>query len=156
MVTDFSVAEKDSRVKLCMLVWLLSGMSFSHFGELWPRAAPPGSLLLGWYKSHPGKDFTLYKSHLGKKFAWGSVGNRNWGRHMVGFLSCWWTCLFLFWNAVINSRGVKLKFLRDTVIVVLWFHRIHKSSCHSLKATACKKLVQVLADVLWFSYVHTS
>jgi len=35
---DFSAAEKDSSVKLCMLVRLLSGMSFSHFGELWPRA----------------------------------------------------------------------------------------------------------------------
>jgi len=31
---DFSAAEKDSGVKLCMLVRLLSGMSFSHFGEL--------------------------------------------------------------------------------------------------------------------------
>jgi len=29
--------EKDSGLKLRMLVRLLSGMSFSHFGELWPR-----------------------------------------------------------------------------------------------------------------------
>ena len=35
MVTDFSAAEKDSSVKLCMLVRLLSGQVFSHFGELW-------------------------------------------------------------------------------------------------------------------------
>ena len=36
-VTDLSAAEKDSGVKLRTLVRLLSGMSFSHFGELWPR-----------------------------------------------------------------------------------------------------------------------
>ena len=34
-VTDFSAAGKDTGVKLCVLVRLLSGMSFSHFGELW-------------------------------------------------------------------------------------------------------------------------
>jgi len=33
-VMDFSAAEKDSGVKLCMLVRLLSGMSFSYFGEV--------------------------------------------------------------------------------------------------------------------------
>jgi len=32
------VVEKDSGVKLCMLVQILSGMSFSHFGELYPEA----------------------------------------------------------------------------------------------------------------------
>ena len=32
---DFLAAEKDSGVKLCRLVRLLSGMSFSHFCELW-------------------------------------------------------------------------------------------------------------------------
>ena len=35
MVMDFSVAEKDSGVKLCMLVRLVYGQVFSHFGELW-------------------------------------------------------------------------------------------------------------------------
>jgi len=34
-VTDFSAAEKDSGVKLCMQVRLLSAMSFSCFGEPW-------------------------------------------------------------------------------------------------------------------------
>jgi len=43
-VTGFAVAEKDNRVKLCVLVRLLSGMSFSHFGELWPRGSSPRSL----------------------------------------------------------------------------------------------------------------
>ena len=33
-VTDFSVAEKDSGVRRCTLVRLLSVMSFSYFGEL--------------------------------------------------------------------------------------------------------------------------
>jgi len=33
-VMDFSAAEKDSGVKLRMLVRLLSGMSFSYFGEV--------------------------------------------------------------------------------------------------------------------------
>jgi len=38
-VTDFSVAEEDSGLKLRVLVRLLSGMSFSHFGELGLGAA---------------------------------------------------------------------------------------------------------------------
>jgi len=41
-VTDFSAAEKNRGVKLCMLVRLLSGQVFSNFGEL----------LLAW--SHGG------------------------------------------------------------------------------------------------------
>jgi len=41
MVTDFSAAEKDSSVKVRTLVQLLSGMSFSHFGELLPGVARP-------------------------------------------------------------------------------------------------------------------
>jgi len=59
-VTDFSAAEKDSGMKLRMLVPLLSGMSFSHFGELWPREAPPEAYM----QIAPGK-----KLHLGKNFA---------------------------------------------------------------------------------------
>jgi len=47
MVTDFSVVEKHSAVKVRMLVQLLSGMSFSHFGELWPRVGLPRSLTRG-------------------------------------------------------------------------------------------------------------
>jgi len=43
-VTYFSEVEKDSGVKLCMLVRLLSEMSFSHFGELWPRGSSSRSL----------------------------------------------------------------------------------------------------------------
>jgi len=43
MVMDFSEQEKDNGMKLCMLLRLLSGMSFSHFGELWPRGGFPRS-----------------------------------------------------------------------------------------------------------------
>jgi len=42
---DFSAAEKDSGVKLCMLVRLLSGMSFSHFGELGSHGVTAVALL---------------------------------------------------------------------------------------------------------------
>ena len=37
MVTDFSPAENGSGVKLCVLVRLLSGMSFSHFEGQWSK-----------------------------------------------------------------------------------------------------------------------
>jgi len=37
MVTDFLAAEKDGGANLRMLVRLLSGMSFSYFGELTTR-----------------------------------------------------------------------------------------------------------------------
>jgi len=54
-VTDFSAAEKDSGVKLRLLVRILSGMSFSHFGELWPRGGWDILFTSGIYKSHIGK-----------------------------------------------------------------------------------------------------
>jgi len=53
--------EKDIGMKLCMLVRLLSGMSFSHFGELWLRGGSHRSL---YTNRTLGK-----KSHLGKNFA---------------------------------------------------------------------------------------
>jgi len=43
-VMDFSAAEIYSGVKLHILVRLLSGRSFSHFGELWPRGGSSRSL----------------------------------------------------------------------------------------------------------------
>ena len=45
-VTDFSAAEK-SGVKLCMLVRLLSAMSFSHFCELWLAGSHGGGITSG-------------------------------------------------------------------------------------------------------------
>jgi len=49
MVTDFSAAEKDSDVKLCMLFRLLFTMSFSHFGELWIAGSDGGGITSGMY-----------------------------------------------------------------------------------------------------------
>jgi len=43
---DLSAVEKDNGVNfaaklICMLVRLVSRMTFSHFGELWPRGGSP-------------------------------------------------------------------------------------------------------------------
>jgi len=48
-VTDFSAAEKDSDMKLCVLVQLLFAMSFSHFGELWIAGSHGGGITFGMY-----------------------------------------------------------------------------------------------------------
>jgi len=45
---DFFVAEKDSLVKLCMVVQLLSGQVFSHFGAVWLAWSHCGGITLGW------------------------------------------------------------------------------------------------------------
>jgi len=44
-VMNFSAAEKDRGVKFCVLVRLLSGQVFSHFGELWLARSHGGALL---------------------------------------------------------------------------------------------------------------
>ena len=46
-VTDFSAAEKDRGVKLCMLVRLLSEQVFSYFGELWLAWSHGGGISSG-------------------------------------------------------------------------------------------------------------
>jgi len=46
-VTDFSAAEKDGGVKLCMLIRLLSRMSISRFGELWLAGSHGGGITSG-------------------------------------------------------------------------------------------------------------
>ena len=66
---DFSAAEKDSSVKLCMLVRLLSGMSFSHFGELWLEGVTAVALLPGC---------THRRTEPGGGSRRGSMGSRNW------------------------------------------------------------------------------
>jgi len=48
-VTDFSGAEKDSGMKFCAHVRLLSVMSFSHFGELWLARSHGSSITSGMY-----------------------------------------------------------------------------------------------------------
>jgi len=47
MVTDFSTAEKVTGVKFCMLVRLLSGQVFSHFGDFRLAGSHGGALLRG-------------------------------------------------------------------------------------------------------------
>jgi len=95
-VTDFTAADKDSGVKLCMLLRLLSGISFSHFGELWPRGGSSRSLYTNgtWEKIAPG--WEKIQSHLGKKFP----GEAQWavriGRRMAGYASCLQMHLLVF------------------------------------------------------------
>ena len=55
MVTNFSAAEKDSGMKLRLLVRLLSGMSFSHFGEVRPRGGSHRRPTSGMIQISPGK-----------------------------------------------------------------------------------------------------
>jgi len=104
---DFSAVEKDSGVKFCMCVWLLSGQVFSHFGELWLAGSHGSGITSGMscIQIAPGGKMPTYQSHLGNKTSWrGLVGSWNWppwlggavkiggsvvalGR-MVGFASC--------------------------------------------------------------------
>jgi len=82
MVTDFSAAEKDSSVKLRVLVPLLSEMSFSHFGELWPRGGSLRSLYA---------NCTSEKSHLAGKntnHTWEKIVSRLGGQSVLG--AVWW------------------------------------------------------------------
>ena len=74
----FLSSEKDSGMKLCMFVQLLSGMSFSHFGELWPRGGFPRIV------STRRHTWSLKQVRQPARLKWGS--------HMVGFASCWRTC----------------------------------------------------------------
>jgi len=46
-VTDFSAAEKDRGVNLCVLVRLLSGQVFSYFVEVWLAWSHGGSITSG-------------------------------------------------------------------------------------------------------------
>jgi len=86
---DFSAAEKE--VKYCMLLRLLSGMSFCHFGELWP----------------------ICRSHLGKKFCgearWQSelAAVWWWGMH----LACKHTCFTLTFAVFLLYARVELLFI---------------------------------------------
>jgi len=49
IVTDFSAAEKNRGLKLCVRVRLLSGMRFSHFDELWLAGSHGGGITSGMY-----------------------------------------------------------------------------------------------------------
>ena len=71
-VMDFSVAEKDRGVKFCMRVRLLSGMSFSHFGELWLVVSHNSGISSGMYAAT-----NWIQAAAPSEAQWGSW---NWGR----------------------------------------------------------------------------
>jgi len=80
------VEEKDSGVKLCMLVRLLSRMSFSHFGELWLAGSHGGGITSRMYSATNWMQ-ALAPARLGGDSELGAVArwdSRNWGR---------WRCL---------------------------------------------------------------
>jgi len=99
-VTDFSAVEKDSGVKVCMLLRRLSGMSFSHFGVQRSKikvtrdknALSAANTLPGaheWYalaaSSVQQQRTGAFRGCRGVTLAacvrWrGSVGSGNWGR----------------------------------------------------------------------------
>ena len=64
------MAEKDSGVKLCMLVRLLPGMGFCHFGELWLTWSNGGG--------HYFQDVRINSLVPSGGSRRGSVGSRNW------------------------------------------------------------------------------
>jgi len=71
--------KKGSGVKLCRLVRLLSGMSFSHFDELWLAWSHGGGTTSGMSYIHIAP---AYKSYLGKKL-------RGQDSRTVG-MAVWW------------------------------------------------------------------
>jgi len=79
-VTDISAAEKDSGVKLHMLLRLLSGQVVCHFGELWLALSHGGGITsrMSYIQIAPGEKISRR----------GSVGSWNCGHRMVGFPSC--------------------------------------------------------------------
>ena len=86
-VTDFSAAERDSGVKHCTPVRLLSAMRFSHFGDLW----------LAW--SHGG-GITSGMNAAGHWSQAAAPGENSWGGGwisvlqpddtLVSFFYLWW------------------------------------------------------------------
>ena len=80
---DFSEAEKVNGVALRVLVQLQSGMSFSHFGELWPRGRRVSTFIYWIYKSHLEKKICTWEKNTSEP-RW-AVGI---GRLMVGYASC--------------------------------------------------------------------
>jgi len=73
---------KGSCMKLCMVVRLLSAMSFSHFGELWLEGSHGGGITSGIYTAT-----NWMQAAAPSEARWGfgigcrcSVGSQNWGR----------------------------------------------------------------------------
>ena len=72
-VTDFYAAEKDSGVKLCTRVRLLSGHVFAHCGELWLAGSHGGGNASGMYAAT-----CLARGTCTRKPPWGyAIGGRG-------------------------------------------------------------------------------
>jgi len=110
-VTDFSAAEKDSGLKLCMRVRLLSGMSFSHFGELWLPGSHGGGITSGMSYIHLPCTRALQFAP-GSSVQQGSVYIRNWGRRRIVrpyggicvLQACWRTCFHVVCRCCVRFR----------------------------------------------------
>ena len=98
----FLSSGKNKGVKFCTHVRLLSGKSFSHFGELWPRGVTAAALLPGCMRPLTDDRRRLPArlggdSELGAMARWGSQnwGQRRWLRPYGGICvlqACWHTC----------------------------------------------------------------
>ena len=65
-----TAAEKDTGMKLRMLVRLLPGMSFSHIGEIWPR----GRRVDSWNRAPYGGICVLFANAV--VYLLGTVGRK--------------------------------------------------------------------------------
>jgi len=89
-VTDFSAVEKVSGMKLCMLLRSLSGMSFSHFGELWLACSHGGSITSGMSYTHRAWENAYIQIASGKKnFAAKVAGQSEFGATPL-HKAVWW------------------------------------------------------------------
>jgi len=113
---DFSAAEKDSGVKLRLFVQLLSGMSFSHFDELWPRGGFPEA----YTQITPGKNFA---ARLGRQSESGAVW---WDMRLACKRTCSFACLFINRKTekVVDCfyRAMHISAKRGIAIVILSVH----------------------------------
>jgi len=76
--------KKDSSVKLRVLV--LSGMSFSHFIELWPRGGPPRSL----HMRRGGRFLGLRRAKIANKSRIAEKLARSTIYQIRDILAVWW------------------------------------------------------------------
>ena len=85
-VTDFSAAEKDSGMSSRVLVRLLSGQVFSHFGELWLTWSHGGGITSGM----------SYMAIAVRQWVLGAAPSRKavYGGICV-LQACWRTCVHL-------------------------------------------------------------
>ena len=91
-----------------MLLRLLSGMSFSHFGELWPRVgspetyaqiAPGKKIAPGWEKIQIApyrKNRTWEKNFAARLGGQSELGALWWDMRVACKRTCLFVCLFVF------------------------------------------------------------